>query len=64
MITVQMGNKKKSYKSIRLAAQAAGVSYMTFYMRLRMGNKPMEAAKKPVRKYMKKERIDVSSQEH
>ena len=54
MITVDMGNKKRKFRSIRLAAEAAGVPYMTFYMRLRFGNKPMVAAKKPVRKYVKK----------
>lgn len=53
MKMVAMGNKKKVYKSIRLAAEAAGLSYMTFYMRLRAGEKPAVAAKKPVRKYMK-----------
>lgn len=55
MITVKMGTKKKQFKSIRLAAQAAGVSYMTYYMRLRMGIKPAQAASKPVRKYVKVE---------
>ena len=44
--TVSMGTKKKVYPSIRLAAKAAGVPYMTFYMRLRMGTKPVTAAKK------------------
>lgn len=53
--TVSMGAKKKSYKSIRLAAEAAGVKYITFYMRLRAGDKPASAAKKPVRKYVKQE---------
>ena len=53
MKLVQMGNKKKAYRSIRLAAEAAGVSYMTFYMRLRAGVKPATAAKKPVRSYVK-----------
>ena len=53
--TVSLGNKKKVFKSIRLAAEAAGVPYMTFYMRLRMG-KPVKAAMKyPVRKYQKKQ---------
>lgn len=52
---VSMGNKKKQYASIKLAAAAAGVPYMTYYMRLRMGTKPAEAAKKPVRKYERKE---------
>lgn len=55
MRMVVMGNKKKQFKSIRLAAEAAGVSYMTFYMRLRAGDKPATAAKKPVRKYVKQE---------
>jgi len=55
MKMVAMGNKKKQFKSIRLAAEAAGIPYMTFYMRLRMG-KPVKAAmKQPVRKYQKKE---------
>lgn len=57
MKTVSMGTKKKQYKSIKLAAAAAGVSYMTYYMRLRMGTKPAEAAKKPVRKYERKEQV-------
>ena len=49
--TVSLGSKKKSFKSIRLAAEAANVPYMTFYMRLRAGMKPATAVKKPVRKY-------------
>lgn len=53
MKLVSTGSKKKSYKSIKLAAAAAGVSYMTFYMRLRAGVKPAKAAKQPVRKYVK-----------
>lgn len=53
--TVSLGTKKKSFKSIRLAAEAAGVPYMTFYMRLRMGMPATQAMKKPVRKYVKKE---------
>jgi len=55
MKNVSMGSKKKVFKSIRLAAEAAGVPYMTFYMRLRAGDKPATAAKKPVRKYVKQE---------
>jgi hypothetical protein len=51
--SISMGNKKKVFKSIRLAAEAAGVPYMTFYMRLRMGTPAPIAAKKPVRKYVK-----------
>ena len=53
--SISMGSKKKVFKSIRLAAEAAGVPYMTFYMRVRMGTKPATAAKKPVRKYQKQE---------
>lgn len=55
MITISLGTKKKQFKSIRLAAEAAGVPYMTLYMRLRAGMKPGEALKKPVRKYSRKE---------
>lgn len=55
MITVDMGNKKRKFRSIKDAAEAAGMPYITFYMRLRFGNKPVTAAKKPVRKYVKKE---------
>ena len=57
MKLVNTGAKKKAYKSIRLAAQAAGVPYMTFYMRLRMGMPAQKAMKKPVRKYEKKEAV-------
>jgi len=57
MKLVNTGNKKKSYKSIRLAAEAAGVPYMTFYMRLRMGMKASTAMKKPVRVYKHKESV-------
>lgn len=58
---VSTGNKKKVYKSIRLAAEAAGVPYMTFYMRLRMGMPATQAMKKPVRKYVKKELLLVEA---
>ena len=57
--TVSLGTKKKAFKSIRLAAEAAGVPYMTFYMRLRAGMKPGEAVKKPVRSYTRKEKQNV-----
>lgn len=53
MKIVAMGNKKKVYKSIRLAAEAAGVKYITYYMRLRAGDSAAVAASKPVRKYIK-----------
>ena len=55
MVTISMGNKKRTFKSIRLAAEAAGIKYITLYMRLRAGDKPAVAAKKPVRKYERKE---------
>jgi len=58
--TVSLGKKKKQFKSIRLAAEAAGVPYMTFYMRLRaaekaggLGWKAPTAFNKPVRKYVR-----------
>lgn len=57
MKLVSMGNKKKVFKSIRLAAEAKGISYMVFYMRLRAGDKPATAAKKPVRVYNRKETV-------
>lgn len=51
MKLISTGNKKRQYKSIRLAAEAAGVKYITFYMRLRAGDKVATAMCKPVRKY-------------
>lgn len=59
MKTVSMGTKKKQYASIKMAAAAAGVSYMTYYMRLRMGTKPLQAVKKPVRVYTKRETVNA-----
>jgi hypothetical protein len=53
--TISLGTKKKAFKSIRLAAEAANMPYMTFYMRLRAGMKPGEAVKKPVRPYTRKQ---------
>lgn len=53
MVTISLGNKKRSYKSIKMAADAAGVKYITLYMRLRAGEKAATAVKKPVRKYEK-----------
>lgn len=53
MVIVKTGNKKKAYKSIKLAAEAAGVKYITLYMRLRAGDKAATAMKKPVRVYTK-----------
>lgn len=53
--SISMGNKKAVHKSIRIAAEKAGVPYMTLYMRLRMGMPVAQAVKKPVRKYTKVE---------
>jgi hypothetical protein len=58
---VSLGKKKKTFSSIRLAAEAANVPYMTFYMRLRMGLKPATAAKKPVRKYVKQAELALTT---
>ena len=55
MVTLSLGNKKKTYRSIKEAATANGLSYMTLYMRLRFGQKPTAAIKRPVRKYQRKE---------
>lgn len=54
MITLSLGNKKRTYKSIAEAANAAKVPYITLYMRLRAGVKPVTAIRKPVRKYERK----------
>lgn len=53
MVTIKMGNKKRTFKSIRLAAEAANIPYMTLYMRLRAGMPAAKATKLPVRKYTK-----------
>ena len=54
MVTVSLGNKKRTFKSVKEYAEFAGIRYMTAYMRLRNGMKPLTAAKKPVRKYSKR----------
>jgi hypothetical protein len=54
MVTLSLGTKKRTFKSIREASEFTGVPYMTLYMRLRMGLKPATAVRKPVRKYVKK----------
>lgn len=53
MVTISLGSKKRKFKSIREAAVASGVPYMTLYMRLRAGDKAVTAMKQPVRKYRK-----------
>lgn len=66
MVTFQIGNKKRKFKSLKAAWEAAKVSqpelkYITFYMRQRkaekdggLGWKPVDAMKKLVRKYERK----------
>lgn len=54
MVTLSLGNKKKTFPSIKAAAQATGIPYITLYMRLRMGLKPAKALTKPVRTYKRK----------
>lgn len=53
MITISLGNKKKSFCSIKEAAAYSNIPYMTLYMRLRMGKPVAKAVKQPVRKYVK-----------
>lgn len=53
MVTISLGSKKKTYKSIAAYAKAAGMPYITAYMRLKFGQKPATAMKKPVRAYRK-----------
>lgn len=53
MVTLSLGNKKRTYKSIKLAAEASGIKYITAYMRLRAGMSVTKALKSPVRKYSK-----------
>lgn len=55
MVTIKLVNKKRQFKSIRLAADACNISYMTLYMRLRAGIPAGKAVKMPVRKYQKQE---------
>jgi hypothetical protein len=53
MVTLSLGTKKRTFKSIREAASFTGIKYITLYQRLRI-MKPAMAVKKPVRKYVKK----------
>lgn len=53
MVTVSLGTKKKVFKSVKEYADFHGIKYITAYMRLRMGVKPLTAVRKPVRKYNK-----------
>lgn len=51
MVTISLGNKKRTFKSIKEYAEYAGIKYITAYQRLRCGVKPATALKRPVRKY-------------
>lgn len=57
MVTLKLGNKKKQFHSIRLAADAMNIPYMTLYMRLRAGVPAGKAVKMPVRVYNRKENV-------
>lgn len=50
-VTVSLGPKKKTYSSVREAAKAAGIKYITFYQRLKDGMTPAQAMSQPVRTY-------------
>lgn len=54
MVKLVPGSKKKSYKSIKEAAEALNLPYMTLYMRLRAGKPINKALKDPIRKYEKR----------
>lgn len=53
MVTLSLGTKKRTFKSIKEASKVTGVPYMTLYMRLRFGVKPATAVRRPVRAYRK-----------
>lgn len=53
MVTLSLGTKKRTFKSIKEAADATGIKYITLYQRLRYGVKPATAVRRPVRKYRK-----------
>lgn len=54
MVTLSMGNKKHTFRSIKQAADELAIPYMTLYMRLRAGWKAPTAATKKVRGYRKR----------
>lgn len=66
MVTFSLGTKKRKFKSIKAAYEAAklnepNLKYITFYMRVRAAEKdgglgwsPSVAMKRPVRKYERK----------
>lgn len=54
-MSVQVNKGAVKFKSIRAMAEAAGVNYITMYMRLRMTANASKAFHKPVRAYRKKQ---------
>jgi len=58
-VKISLGNKKRTFKSIKLAAKESGIPYMTLYMRIRMGKTVAQDMKEPVRVYNKKELTNV-----
>lgn len=52
-VTVRTKTGKKTFKNLKAAAKAAGMPYMTFYMRVRAGMPASTALKLPVRGYRK-----------
>jgi hypothetical protein len=52
---VQKGIVK--FPSIKAAAEAAGIPYMTFYMRMRNGKSASKAYHTKVRKYTKRSKV-------
>jgi hypothetical protein len=51
--SISMGTKKRTFKSIKLAAAEFNIKYITLYMRIRAGVPLSKAVKVPVRKYTK-----------
>ena len=54
MKAVSLGDKKKTYRSMKAAADEHGIKYITLVMRLRMGMTLAQAVRCPVRPYKKK----------
>lgn len=60
-VKLSMGTKKRTFKSVKEASDVTGIPYMTLYMRLRAGMKPVTAANRKVRAYRKSEDNRVSA---
>ena len=51
-ITIRLNGRKRTFPTIRAAAKAARMPYITFYQRVKqLGMPPSTAFKKPVRTY-------------